>query len=77
MDGGHVAKDFPDDLVQLQRDPHKATADLKAFLDPHPDAPECIDGWHDKLGQGQWHERRRDPSPGWSDEDKQLEVDLR
>ncbi len=45
-----MSTDFPDDLVQLQRDLHAATADLKAFLDAHPEPPEPIDGtagWSD------------------------------
>ncbi|MFD8545613.1 hypothetical protein [Streptomyces sp. NPDC059649] len=69
--------DFPDDLVQLQRDLHAATAALKAFLDEHPHSPEPVEGWHRKVGEGSWYESRRDPSPGWSDEEKQTEVDLR
>jgi hypothetical protein len=69
--------DFPDDLVQLQRDLHAATADLKAFFDEHPHSPEPADGWHDKPGEGYWRERRRDASPGWSDDDKAREAELR
>ncbi|MGA4875885.1 hypothetical protein [Streptomyces lydicamycinicus] len=69
--------DFPDDLVQLQRDIHAATAELKQFLDAHPEPPEPVPGWHDKPGEGYWRDRQRDPSAGWSDEDKQRERDLR
>ncbi|GGX40318.1 hypothetical protein [Streptomyces noursei] len=69
--------DFPDDLVQLQRNLRQADADLRAFLNEHPHAPEPVDGWHDKPGEGHWHERRQDPSPGWTDDEKQTEVELR
>lgn len=72
-----MSKDFPDDLVQLQRDLHAATAALKAFLDEHPHSPEPMDGWRRKVGEGSWYESRRDPSPGWTDEEKQQETDLR
>ncbi|WP_310726930.1 hypothetical protein [Streptomyces sp. N2A] len=68
---------FPDDLVQLQRDLDTTKAALKQFLDEHPHSPEPMDGWHRKVGEGSWYESRRDPSPGWSDEEKQTEVDLR
>lgn len=69
--------DFPDDLVQAQRDLHKATADLKGFLNAHPEPPEPVDGWNAKRGEGSWRDSQRDPSPGWSDEDKALEAQLR
>lgn len=72
-----MSNDFPDDLVQLQRDLHAATTTLKAFLDAHPHSPEPMDGWHRKPGEGYWTESRREPSPGWSDEEKQQETDLR
>lgn len=63
-----MSNDFPDDLIQLQRDLHATTADLKQFLDQHPDPPEPTDGWRD---------RQRDASPGWSDDDKARETELR
>ncbi|MFJ9473363.1 hypothetical protein [Streptomyces caniferus] len=69
-----MSTDFSDDLVQLQRDVHAANADLKVFLDQHP---EPIGGWHDKPGEGYWRNRQRDPSAGRSDDDKQREVELR
>ncbi|MGW2920373.1 hypothetical protein ACWDBF_21280 [Streptomyces angustmyceticus] len=69
--------DFPDDLVQLQRDVHAANADLKTFLEQHPEPPEPIDGWHDKPGEGYWRDRQRVASAGWSDEDKTREAELR
>ncbi|MFF0629786.1 hypothetical protein [Streptomyces sp. NPDC004296] len=72
-----MSNEFPDDLVQLQRNLRQATADLKAYLDERPHSPEAIDGWHDKPGGGYWLERRRDPSLGWSDDEKQTEADLR
>lgn len=72
-----MSTDFPDDLVQLQRDVHAANADLRAFLHAHPEPPEPIHGWHDRPGEGYWRERRRDPSDGWSDEDKARVVELR
>lgn len=72
-----MTTDFPDDLVQLQRDLHAAHANLKTFLDQHPEPPEAIDGWHDKPGEGYWRDRRREASPGWSDEDKQRGAELR
>ncbi|WP_329143522.1 hypothetical protein OIU91_06155 [Streptomyces sp. NBC_01456] len=39
-----MSTDFPDDLVQLQRDLHQATAGLRTFLADHPEPPEPIDG---------------------------------
>jgi hypothetical protein len=69
--------DFPDDLVQLQRAVHAANADLRTFLDAHPEPPEPIDGWHDKPGEGYWRDRQRPASAGWSDDDKQHEAELR
>ncbi|MFF8784775.1 hypothetical protein [Streptomyces sp. NPDC015125] len=72
-----MSTDFPDDLVQLQRQVHQAYADLKTFLDQHPDPPEPIDGWHDKPGEGYWRERRREASAGWSSEDKARVIELR
>lgn len=72
-----VSDDFPDDLVQLQRDLRQAATNLKAYLDERPHAPEAIDGWHVKPGEGYWLERHREASPGWTDEEKQTEVDLR
>lgn len=72
-----MSTDFPDDLVQLQRQVHQANADLRAFLHAHPEPPEPVDGWHDKPGEGYWRDRQRDASNGWSDEDKQREIELR
>ncbi|RXS84197.1 hypothetical protein EST92_11605 [Streptomyces sp. TM32] len=72
-----MSTDFPDDLVQLQRDLHATTADLKAFLDQHPGSPEPTDGWTDRPGEGYWRDRQREPSPGWSDDDKAREQELR
>ncbi|MGD3108783.1 hypothetical protein [Streptomyces sp. YGL11-2] len=42
-----------------------------------PSPPEAIDGWTDKPGEGYWRDRHHDPSPGWSDDDKQRETELR
>ncbi|GES27879.1 hypothetical protein AB0G60_02845 [Streptomyces angustmyceticus] len=72
-----MSTDFPDDLVQLQRDVHAATADYKAFLDAHPEPPEPVDGWRDKPGEGYWRDRQREASDGWSSDDKQRVVELR
>ncbi|MGW5122209.1 hypothetical protein ACWEQ8_43370 [Streptomyces noursei] len=72
-----MSTDFPDDLVQLQHDLDKANADLKTFLDQHPELPEAIDGWHVKPGEGYWLERRREASPGRTDDGKQTKADLR
>ncbi|UKY47871.1 hypothetical protein [Streptomyces inhibens] len=63
--------------MQLRRDLDQVNADLKAFLDAHPHAPEPLDGWHGKPGEGYWRDRQRDPSPGWSDDDKAHETELR
>ncbi|MFF4699901.1 hypothetical protein [Streptomyces chattanoogensis] len=72
-----MSTDFPDDLVRLQRDLDEAYAALRQFLDEHPTSPEPMDGWHDVRGNGYWHDRHKEPSPGWSDGDKQLEANLR
>ncbi len=72
-----MSNTFPDDLVQLQRDLDHTKNTLKAFLDERPHSPEPNDGWTDKPGEGYWRERHREPSPGWSDDEKQRETDLR
>ncbi|MER7151239.1 hypothetical protein [Streptomyces lydicus] len=72
-----MSNDFPDDLVQLQRDLDQATHALKAFLDERPHSPEPHDGWTDKPGEGYWRDRHSEASLGWTDEEKQQETDLR
>ncbi|MFD7922477.1 hypothetical protein ACFV3R_25035 [Streptomyces sp. NPDC059740] len=72
-----MSHDFPDDLVQLRREADKTRADLAALLERLPWSTEPMDGWEQGPERGYWRERRKDSSPGWTDEEKAQVAELR
>ncbi|MBM9624388.1 hypothetical protein [Streptomyces zhihengii] len=70
--------DFPDDLTAAQTRLHQATAEHAALVRTLPWSVEPHDGWpgteHPHTGQ---ISGGREPSPGWSDEQKAAVAQLR
>ncbi|MFP1629897.1 hypothetical protein ACLB9X_33230 [Streptomyces sp. 5K101] len=70
--------DFPDDLLAAQTRLHQATAELAALCRTLPWSVEPMDGWpgteHPHTGEVTGG---REPSPGWTEEQKQAVKRLR
>ncbi|MEU3312829.1 hypothetical protein AB0940_18270 [Streptomyces sp. NPDC006656] len=70
---------FPDDLLRLQEQLHRAYAEHRTLLASLPWSVEPLEGW----ARGERYSHRGDvsTSPGWSEEEKQgvarLERELR
>ncbi|MFG2666475.1 hypothetical protein ACGFY6_19815 [Streptomyces sp. NPDC048387] len=70
---------FPDDLLRLQEQLHRAYAEHRTLLASLPWSAEPLEGW----ARGERYSHRGDvsTSPGWSEEEKQgvarLERELR
>ncbi|MFE6085992.1 hypothetical protein [Streptomyces virginiae] len=60
---------FPDDLLKLQEQLHRANAEHRAFLARLPWSVEPMKGW----ARGERYSHRGDvpDSPGWSEEEKE------
>lgn len=72
-----MSYDFPDDLLQAQRDLGQATADLHALYATLPISAEPAEAYRDDRETGYWHARERPASPGWTGEQKQQVADAR
>ncbi|MET8751399.1 hypothetical protein ABZW32_15060 [Streptomyces sp. NPDC004667] len=65
---------FPDDLIKLQEQLHRAHAEHRAFLASLPWSVEPMKGW----ARGERYSHRGDvpDSPGWSEEEKETAARL-
>ncbi|MET9959426.1 hypothetical protein ABZ128_10140 [Streptomyces sp. NPDC006326] len=63
------ARSFPDDLLKLQEQLHRAHAEHRAYLAALPWSVEPMKGW----ARGERYSHRGDvpDSPGWSQEEKE------
>ncbi|MEU3315768.1 hypothetical protein AB0940_25150 [Streptomyces sp. NPDC006656] len=70
---------FPDDLLRLREQLHRAYAEHRTLLASLPWSVEPLEGW--TLGERYSHRGDVPTSPGWSEEEKQsvalLERELR
>lgn len=69
-----VTFDFPDDLVQAQRDLQQATAELEALYAELPWSVEPAPAWE---REDRWSKTSFPDSPGWTDGQKQQVEGLR